>query len=367
MTSQAVWFWQRMISPLMSGLAEALARLGHHVVYVPTETLSEDRIRLGWVAPKLNGVKVVYGTSPEDLQQLAASAPPDAMHIVQGIRANGMVSVATETLRSRGIRYWVFFETVEERPLGAYLKRAVYRVLFARYLKGVEGILAVGHSTPDWLRKRGVPKEGIFPFTYFVQAPSTAVLKRTEGPFRFLYVGQLIPRKRVDLVLKALQQCNSHSFTLDIVGSGPEERALRALALALPKGRVRFRGAQPIEIVRSLMAQADTLILPSRHDGWGAVVSEALMAGTPVVCSTSCGAAEVAVRSSVGHTFPSGDLASLVQILNTLLHKGPQDLDVRIKVSNWARTLNADSGARYVQALLAHTRDGAPRPSPPWL
>ena len=35
--------------------------------------------------------------------------------------------------------------------------------------------------------------------------------------------------------------------------------------------------------------QADNLVLPSSHDGWGAVTTEALMVGTPVICSDTCG------------------------------------------------------------------------------
>ena len=60
-----------------------------------------------------------------------------------------------------------------------------------------------------------------------------------------------------------------------------------------------------------LMSSADCLILPSRHDGWGAVVSEALMVGTPVICSDACGSAGVVHASGVGGVFRSGDHCAL--------------------------------------------------------
>jgi hypothetical protein len=55
------------------------------------------------------------------------------------------------------------------------------------------------------------------------------------------------------------------------------------------------------------MAQADCLVLPSIHDGWGAVASESLMVGTPVVCSDACGVAGVVQASGVGGVFPVKD------------------------------------------------------------
>lgn len=60
-----------------------------------------------------------------------------------------------------------------------------------------------------------------------------------------------------------------------------------------------------MDAARACMARADVLVLPSWHDGWGAVVSEALMAGTPAIASDACGSAGVVRASGVGGGVPA--------------------------------------------------------------
>ena len=78
--------------------------------------------------------------------------------------------------------------------------------------------------------------------------------------------------------------------------------AWESLAASLLPNRVQWFGKFPMSEVAKKMADADCLVLPSLHDGWGAVVSEALIAGTPVICSDACGSAGV-VEASVWVVF----------------------------------------------------------------
>jgi glycosyltransferase involved in cell wall biosynthesis len=52
-------------------------------------------------------------------------------------------------------------------------------------------------------------------------------------------------------------------------------------------------------------------VLPSRFDGWGAVVNEALMVGTPVICSNRCGASDVIENGRNGYVFEAGSARAL--------------------------------------------------------
>ena len=59
-------------------------------------------------------------------------------------------------------------------------------------------------------------------------------------------------------------------------------------------------------------AQADVFVLPSRYDGWGVVVNQAIGAGLPVICSDMVGAGHDLVDEDVnGLKFRAGDAASL--------------------------------------------------------
>ena len=124
-------------------------------------------------------------------------------------------------------------------------------------------------------------------------------------------------------------------------------------------------GKLPLEEVPAVMAKADCLVLPSRHDGWGAVVSEALMVGTPVICSDHCGAAVAVVASGHGGVFESGDVKSLSTHLQTVLAAGRISSERRARLAEWARCLGAEAGADYLIKILNH-KPGSPKPLPPW-
>ena len=114
------------------------------------------------------------------------------------------------------------------------------------------------------------------------------------------------------------------------------------------------------------MTKADCLVLPSRHDGWGAVVSEALMAGTPVICSDTCGSAGVVRSSGYGDVFASGDLESLLSSLKIIMSKGHLPSVERRGLANWAKSLGAEAGAEYLMEIFDHMDGCTQRPLPPW-
>ena len=364
-----IYFWQRIVSPHMAGLAAALAGQNCSVVYVAERTMSEDRAQQGWTSPDLGKARLELAPTATAVQALALSAPVDAGHICQGIRSNGLVGVAQRTLAAHRRKQWVVMETVEDAGWRGLLKRLEYRRLFLRWRSRLQGVLATGSHTPSWVVRRGMPADRVFPFAYFLPdaiRPESDHLAKAAGPFRFVFVGQFIERKRLDLLISALATLKRDDVELVVVGSGPLERELQSFAEKTWPGHVRWLGRLPLGEVPQVMAHADCLVLPSRHDGWGAVVSEALMVGTPAICSDACGAAEVVRASGVGGVFRSGDLMSLVQALDAALAAGkPQESDRRA-LANWARCLGASAGAEYLRAIVQHSQGAGPRPAPPW-
>lgn len=115
-----------------------------------------------------------------------------------------------------------------------------------------------------------------------------------------------------------------------------------------------------------MLLQADCLVLPSRYDGWGAVVSEALMAGTPVICSDRCGAVEVVYASKVGGVFPADNLDALIDMLARQYALGVQTTASRKGLAEWARCLGANAGALYLAQLLDYPSGSGNRLCPPW-
>lgn len=145
--------------------------------------------------------------------------------------------------------------------------------------------------------------------------------RRTDGRrLRVLYVGRLQANKSVDDLIAAFKLCDpklSREWGLDIVGQGPETEKLKLAAG--PDQRIEFHGAQEFRTLGAFYGKADVLVLPSRHEAWGLVVSEALAFGCRVIVSDRVGAKEEIVDESVGRIYPYGDVRALADaIVETL-------------------------------------------------
>jgi glycosyltransferase involved in cell wall biosynthesis len=367
MADPPVWFWQRIVSPHMAVLAAALAAQRREVTYIAEQEMSADRAAQGWRAPDIGAASLRFAPTADAVREAVRDAPENSIHICQGLRGNGLVSVAQEALARRGLRQWAIMETIDDSGWCGLLKRMEYRRVVRQWRSSLEGVLAIGHATPDWLTARGMPSDRIVPFAYFLSESQGQDVPRSSpaAPFRFLYVGRLIELKRVDLLLNALGKLAGADFELTLVGSGPKESILRAAAEKMLPGRVHWLGQRSIDEIPLLMADADCLVLPSRYDGWGAVLSEALMAGTPAICSDACGAAGV-VRASGGSVFPAGDASALRGLLSDRIARGPQTPHARRNLAAWASCLGAKAGADYLKEIIFHTAGDGKRLSPPW-
>lgn len=363
-----IWFWQRIVNPHMAGLASTLARLGCNVTYVAKQEMSAHRLKLGWQVPDMQGVRLRLVSNSVAINSLIQEASVRSVHICQGIRGNAAVSTAQRALARRGLRQWVVMETVDDARGVGMIKRWKYARQFRSKGHCLEGVLAIGHKTMDWIIERGMSATSVYPFAYFLPVVGLPEPKRQRGPgpFRFLFVGQFIPRKRLDLLVYALRALMDCEFQLLVVGAGSQEKFLRRLAKSALPDRVCWLGMRPQAEVPLVMGQADCLVLPSRHDGWGAVISEALMAGTPVICSDACGAAGVVQASEVGGVFPRNSGDELRTNLQREIESGPIKTAGRIELASWASALGTEAGARYLLNILDCAANGGSRPMPPW-
>lgn len=104
----------------------------------------------------------------------------------------------------------------------------------------------------------------------------------------FLYVGRLIKRKNIHLLIAALKRSNKGSIALLVAGDGCERTALEALALA--DTRIRFVGALTQQQLPLYYALADVLVLPAETEPWGLVINEAMASGLAIIAHQYCGA-----------------------------------------------------------------------------
>jgi glycosyltransferase involved in cell wall biosynthesis len=109
-----------------------------------------------------------------------------------------------------------------------------------------------------------------------------------------VFIGYLIPRKRVEVIIKAVKHVkNSYpSVRLAIVGNGPEDERLKRLVTTLGlEGNVSFLGEQ--SNVEEYLKYAKILIIASRIEALPAVALEAMFCGTPCVLTDVCDIPEI--------------------------------------------------------------------------
>ncbi len=96
----------------------------------------------------------------------------------------------------------------------------------------------------------------------------------------FVVVGRLVQYKRVDLALRAWNQVrDTVGGRLVIIGDGPERTALEETA----GPDVEFLGFVDEDVKRKLLTEAWLLLHPATHEGWGLVITEAAVQGTPAL------------------------------------------------------------------------------------
>ena len=165
--------------------------------------------------------------------------------------------------------------------------------------------------------------------------------------------------KGVDVLLEAFARVADKlpDATLSFLGTGPLKDALTARVD--PRDRVTFAGFHPVAELPPYFARADLFVLPSRHDGWGVVINQAISAGLPVVASDAVGAAAELVRPDEnGYVVPAGDAAV------TCRRDAPRarlagNADTDVASLSPARPRDSAVGDR--RALGASLRRGLPR------
>jgi glycosyltransferase involved in cell wall biosynthesis len=137
------------------------------------------------------------------------------------------------------------------------------------------------------------------------------------------YVGRLVRYKRVDDLLRATLKVREAvpGLKVKIVGSGPDESRLQALAKSLGLGgRVEFLGFVPKHrFALEVMARSHVVCLPSAVEGFGMVVVEAMACGTPVVASALLPIREITREGLGALLFECGNVPALAERLTCAL------------------------------------------------
>ena len=150
-----------------------------------------------------------------------------------------------------------------------------------------------------------------------------AIEASEESGDTFVYLGRLVPEKGVATLVRAAAQAR---VPLRIIGTGPEEPALRQLAQDLG-GDVQFTGYLSGAELRAAIVSARAVVIPSEwYENAPISVMEASALGRPIIGAAIGGIPELIRQEETGFIFESGNVDSLVEVLQRVQGLDPSRL-----------------------------------------
>jgi L-malate glycosyltransferase len=204
--------------------------------------------------------------------------------------------------------------TVHGSDLYEKMNQPLTKKLYTFFLKDFDHIICVGNKLKlDFEEKlkikvsevlcAGIDKEVFFPLN-------------CKKEYDFIYVGSLIERKGFDIVLQIIERTLKNGARWCVVGSGVYEDEIKTIAAKNPQYVEYVKNVDQKQL-NILYNKAKWFFFPSRNEPFGLVATEAVFAGTPIICSRQGGLVEQINEGVNGYGI--NDLSNINDIENLLL------------------------------------------------
>lgn len=311
-----------------------------------------DTFTLGRLAEKTareEGAALIHYTSP--VSPVIPYPSHEAAPVVIG-PLNGNIHYPPAFNTGEGLSYRL--RRLLRMPTQMFLR------LFPGKARAAMLLVAGGERTKVSLREAGAKEER---FRDSIDSGIPNALKHTaRAPqrgknLRFVHNGRLVDHKGTDLVIKALKQTKL-PVTLDVIGRGPCQQALVALAAELGvSDRVKFIPWVPNhEALHDMLREYRAFVFPSLAEANGIVVQEAMMMGLPVVC-LDWGGPALLVTKETGFAIPPNSPEQVVRDLAVTMDRLAEDGDLAERISVAARARAESEGYAWEDVIDHWLRD----------
>lgn len=298
-------------------LCQTLDVLSHHqFTFLATEAFAEDRKRLGWDIQQNVPFVQDYDKSWDEVileadVVLLGSAPHSL--VKKRLEAGKLVFLYAERVYKNGYQPWKWLPRL-------YRFWARYGRYHSMYLLSASGYTAADYGIHGAFLGKAY-RWGYFPQT---KQYDMAALMGSKDPAKILWCGRFLDWKHPEaaIAVAARLKAEGYVFKMDIIGMGQMEQQLQQqISRENLSDCVHLLGSMPAEEVRTHMEAAGVYLFTSDfHEGWGAVLNEAMNSGCSVVASHAIGAVPFLLEHGEnGLIYPSGDLDRLYEHVRFLL------------------------------------------------
>lgn len=195
-----------------------------------------------------------------------------------------------------------------------------------------KALYAISDAVKEDAKKRGYESK-----TIYNGVNSTAIArKKRPAPLgktlRCVQVGRLFHKiKGQDLVIKAIALLRDRGIFVqaNFYGTGDSGEYLENLAKSLGIAElVLFKGNVPQSQIYKELCEYDLFLQPSREEGFGLTIVEALLANIPVLVSDIAAPKEVIKNGIYGSLFKNGDAEDLANKIETFINSGPDETQI---------------------------------------
>jgi glycosyltransferase involved in cell wall biosynthesis len=270
------------------------------------------------------------------------------LHGIKTVIANEPYSTSYEPYFFKEAQFISWFK-VKMRPL-------LYRFM-AVFLKVISKekqlcFLSLSLLAREQFIRAGFNKDTLFPFGYFIWKQNVVrdQTEKDKNELKLIFVGALIKRKGLDIAVSAIETLYNKGYrvSLDLYGAGNPDPYCSSSKC------IHYKGILPQGEAQKTISSYDFLLLPSRHDGWGIVVNEALLQGVPVIASDHVGAICLLESTGAGIVFKSQDSVDLQNKIESLLFEDNKVEFLKGNASKVASQILPNVAAIYLLDVLKY-------------
>lgn len=224
-------------------------------------------------------------------------------------------------------------------------QKPIFRAVERIYLNSVDGFVFNSQNTCKMVQNLVGPQKNrviAYPagdrFNPEINREMIESRANTDGPLRILFLGNVIPRKGLHILLEALGKIDENDWKLSVVGSMNFDARYGRMIKQIAEdnwleNNIEFFGSLGEEELKRILSTSHVLAIPSYLEGYGIAYLEGMGFGLPAIGTAYGGASEVITHDVDGYLVPRGNVSFLAECISGLI----DDRELLIAMSLRAR------------------------------